>query len=95
MSATTIARPGPGQQAATDRFLDLLRAEWTKFRTVRGWVIALVIGVLLMIAFGLLGGSAQVACGSPNGQVRTGRACVPPVILGPGGVPVSDGYSLI
>jgi ABC-type transport system involved in multi-copper enzyme maturation permease subunit/regulation of enolase protein 1 (concanavalin A-like superfamily) len=93
MSTTTIARPEPDQ--LTSRFADLVRAEWTKFRTVRGWIIAMLIAVLLMVAFGLLGGSANIACASPNGHVRTGKACVPPVTLGPGGEPVTDGFSII
>ncbi len=95
MSASTVARPEPGQRAAADRFDDLLRAEWTKFRTVRGWLIAMVIGMLLMVAFGLLGGSANIACGTPGGKTLTGKACEPPVTLGPGGEPVTDDFSVI
>jgi hypothetical protein len=33
-----------------------LQAEWTKFRTVRGWVLTAVIGVLLVVAFGVFPG---------------------------------------
>ena len=35
----------------------LLRAEWTKFRTVRGWVIAMVAAVLMTVLVGLAGRS--------------------------------------
>ena len=54
-------RPGPGQAPAArhdrdralplagrpgrDGFAQALRAEWTKFRTVRGWVIGALVGV--------------------------------------------------
>ena len=37
-----------------DGFAQLLRAEWTKFRTVRGWMITLLVTVLVMVGFGLL-----------------------------------------
>ena len=47
-------RTAPGQQAGRDGFAQLLRAEWTKFRTVRGWVIGLVVAALVMAGLGLL-----------------------------------------
>ena len=37
-----------------DGFAQLLRAEWTKFRTVRGWVIGALVGLLLMVGLGVL-----------------------------------------
>ena len=47
MSAATITEYRSGLQAAPDRFTSLLRAEWTKFRTVRGWVIGILIAALV------------------------------------------------
>ena len=46
--ATTPSRPAarPGWTG----FAHLLRAEWTKFRTVRGWVIAVLVAVLLTLS---------------------------------------------
>ena len=41
----TIAPYRPPQQDGGDGFAPLLHAEWTKFRTLRGWVIAIVIAV--------------------------------------------------
>ena len=38
----TITPYRSGQQAEHDGFAQVLRAEWTKFRTVRGWVIAML-----------------------------------------------------
>ena len=38
----TITPYRSGQQAGHDGFAQVLRAEWTKFRTMRGWVIALL-----------------------------------------------------
>jgi ABC-type transport system involved in multi-copper enzyme maturation permease subunit len=61
-----------------------LRAEWTKFRTVRGWVIGLIAGVVAMAALGLgpsMRGSCDVA------------GCNPPT--GPGGELVSDSYYFV
>jgi ABC-type transport system involved in multi-copper enzyme maturation permease subunit len=89
-----------------DRFAQLLRAEWTKFRTVRGWVIGMIVAVLVTAGIGLLSsGGAQSSCqqaqvGS-NGQVggsgpvRSGAGCVPTFPLGPGGEPVTDSFYLV
>jgi hypothetical protein len=52
MTVTTYRSPRP---AGSDGFAQLVRAEWTKFRSVRGWVIGMVAAVLLMLAVGLLG----------------------------------------
>src|ERR1035441_2904309 len=38
-----------GQRAGRDGFPQLLHAEWTKFRTVRGWVISMVAAALLVV----------------------------------------------
>ncbi len=47
MSTGTITPYRSGQRPGRDDFPHLLRAEWTKFRTVRGWVIAMVAAALL------------------------------------------------
>ena len=52
-SATATERGGFGR---------LLRAEWTKFRTVRGWVIAMVITAAVTAGVGL-----WAASGPQNG----------------------------
>ncbi len=41
--------------AGRDGFAQLLRAEWTKFRTVRGWVITALASALLIVGFAYLG----------------------------------------
>jgi ABC-type transport system involved in multi-copper enzyme maturation permease subunit len=95
----TIARhrPGPGREdAGSDGFGRIVRAEWIKFRTVRGWVIAVVIAVVLMDLVGLFaGGQANTICDNGGGRVLHGAACVPPVPLGPGGVPVTDSFTFV
>jgi hypothetical protein len=69
-------------------FAKTLRAEWTKFRTVRGWVIGTVAAAGAIVALGLLPGM-QGSCGT-NGP---GSACVLPV--GPGGEEVTDSFTFV
>ena len=70
----------PGQQTGRDGFAQLLRAEWTKFRTVRGWVIGMTVAVLVTAGLGLFAAvgassSCQSTNGSSSGPTRTGSAC--------------------
>lgn len=71
-----------------------LRAEWVKFRTVRGWVIAMIVAVLIPVFLGIFAaGNVNIGCQSgPNGPVLTGRACTPHPPIGPGGEAVVDSY---
>jgi ABC-type transport system involved in multi-copper enzyme maturation permease subunit len=87
-----------------DGFAQLVHAEWTKFRTVRGWIIGTLIGILVTVGLGLLGpltstrGCQQVGSnGRPVGQPKTGNACggLPTLTLGPGGVPVTDEFYFV
>ncbi len=65
-------------------FADLLHAEWTKFRTVRGWIIAVVAGALAIVAFALAPGQ--------QGSCNVAGCTVP---AGPGGEKVSDGFYFV
>jgi hypothetical protein len=58
-----------------DRFRQLVHAEWTKLRTVRGWMIGLLVAVFLTVGIGLLGpAGSQVNCGRPDGKpVKCGQ----------------------
>ena len=49
-----------------DGFAQLLRAEWTKFRTVRGWLIGMAVAMLLIVGLGALTG-ANSECGIQMG----------------------------
>ena len=68
MTTPTITPYRSGLPAGRDGFAQLLRAEWTKFRTVRGWVIGMVVAALVTVVLGLLiagGGSAPVRPARP------------------------------
>ena len=101
MTAGTVTPYRPGQQTGRDGFAQLLRAEWTKFRTVRGWVIGLLVAVLVMLGLGLFGAvgsssSCQSTSGESGGPARSGQGCStanPPV--GPGGEAVSDSFYFV
>jgi ABC-type transport system involved in multi-copper enzyme maturation permease subunit len=89
------ARPaGPTGPAV---FGALVRAEWIKFRTVRGWVIGMASAVVVIALLGLFGaGSANIGCGGAlGGPARTGAACLPAVATGPGGEAVVDSYYFV
>ena len=90
----STARP-----SRTPGFGALLLAEWTKFRTVRGWVIGLVVAVIVAAGIGLLSsGGGQSTCQQANGggQVRSGANCASLAFpLGPGGEPVSDSFYFV
>jgi hypothetical protein len=71
------------QQAGRDGFPQLLHAEWTKFRTVRGWVIGMVAAALMVVLVALLAGASSD---------QHGRPAVP---VGPGGEPVTDSFYFV
>jgi ABC-type transport system involved in multi-copper enzyme maturation permease subunit len=64
-----------------DRFTRPLRAEWTKFRTVRGWVITILVAAALPTGFALLN---MGQCGG----------CLAP-LTGPGAEAVTDQFSFV
>jgi hypothetical protein len=66
-------------------FKQLLRAEWTKFHTVRGWVAGIIAAAGLIVGLGLLPGVQGTCIGE--------SACVLPV--GPEGEEVVDSFSFV
>jgi ABC-type transport system involved in multi-copper enzyme maturation permease subunit len=66
-----------------DGFVQLLHAEWTKFRTVRGWVIGMVAAALMVVLVALLAGASSDQHDSPA------------VPIGPGGEPVTDSFYFV
>jgi ABC-type transport system involved in multi-copper enzyme maturation permease subunit len=94
VSTGVMTRERPGEQAGQPgpaRFADVLRAEWTKFRTVRGWVIGMIVAAVLIDVVGLLGVQSSIGCGGG----RTGAACIQPVPTGPGGEAVTDSFYFV
>ncbi|MFK3728842.1 hypothetical protein ACI2LJ_01070 [Streptomyces sp. NPDC088090] len=71
----------------TKDFARVLRAEWTKLRTVRGWVLGLAGAALATVVVGLLGTAASGGSG-PRGD-RTGFP------TGPGGEAVNDSFYFV
>src|SRR5450631_2095266 len=75
-----------------DRFAQLVLAEFTKLRTVRGWIAGLVVGALLIFGIGFLSaaGSHQ-GCRTPAGQICASQ--VP--LIGPSGQAVTDSFYFV
>ena len=95
-TATPPATPPPApyrsrQPAGRDGFLRLVHAEWTKFRTVRGWIAGMLVAVLATVGLGLLG----AAGGSFSCQSADGGGCDLRAPRGPGGEDVLDAMTLV
>jgi ABC-type transport system involved in multi-copper enzyme maturation permease subunit len=78
-------------------FSAALRAEWTKFRTVRGWVagVALMAGLLVLFAYLTANGMHSGTCTTGPGGAAACGAGHPRVPIGPGGEAVADSYYLV
>jgi ABC-type transport system involved in multi-copper enzyme maturation permease subunit len=70
------------QPVGRDGFAQLLRAELTKFRTVRAWMIALAAAAVVFVLLAVL-------------SVLASRATNPAVPIGPGGEAVADTYMFV
>lgn len=103
MTATDTSQ-GPIKEPEGGSFVPALRAEWTKFRTVRGWLIGLIVAVALSVAFTFLvtNGSHEGGCtgppppgagpNSPGSNCHPGHPFVP---IGPDGEAVADSYYFV
>jgi hypothetical protein len=87
MSTATMTPYRSGQQPGPDDFPHLLWAEWTKFRSVRGWVIAMIAATVL----------TAVAVVALAGTANAGRnpAANPDTTTGPGGEAVTDNFYFV
>jgi ABC-type transport system involved in multi-copper enzyme maturation permease subunit len=103
MTATISRGPQPRLQAGRGGFGSVLRAEWTKFRTVRGWSVALVVAALLTAGVGLWAAAGPTnLCGptsptapapaGPGGAGGGGQPCKNSIPTGPGGEAVDDSF---
>jgi ABC-type transport system involved in multi-copper enzyme maturation permease subunit len=95
--SAALARPGAAASARSAGFGALVRSEWIKFRSVRGWIIGVIIAALLTLLLGVFAAAnGSIGCQtSPNGPVLTGKACTPPVPIGPGGEAVTDSFYFV
>ncbi len=89
MTATTTTLDSAGG-VAPGGFGSALRAEWVKFRTVRGWSVALLTSIVLCVVFTYLvaNGNHTGTC-TGSGACTSGHAFVP---TGPDGEAVADSY---
>jgi ABC-type transport system involved in multi-copper enzyme maturation permease subunit len=95
MTTPTIAPPRPAR-GSRGGFGSLVRAEWIKFRSVRGWVIGMALAALLTILLGVFAaGNADIGCQLNGGATKTGRACLPYIPHGPGGEVVTDSFYFV
>jgi ABC-type transport system involved in multi-copper enzyme maturation permease subunit len=97
MTATEVRAYRSTAEPGRDGFGHLVRAEFTKLRTVRGWIVGLVLAALLTVVLGVLttvGGDIECST-SPTGPTLSGAACrqVPPT--GPDGGPVVDDFYFV
>ena len=94
MTATTYHSTLP---AGRDGFGQQLRAEWTKFWTVRGWVTGLVIAALMTTLISVLSSLAQHSgsCVGPDPAHLICTAGHPYVPVGPGGEAVADSFYFV
>ena len=96
---TAIAPYRSPSAPGRDGFAQTVRAEWTKFRTVRGWVIGALVGVLVMVGLGLAasaGGHTACQEAGASGQ-SSGGGCGGGLTftLGPNGEPVNDSFYFV
>ena len=95
LSAAPAAPAAPAARPVS--FGRLIRAEWTKFRSVRGWVIGMIVAAILAVLVGVFAGAnASIGCGNgPGAPQLTGKACLPYIPIGPGGEAVSDSFYFV
>lgn len=86
-----LSTGAPAQGPAGSDFGRLVRAEWTKFRTVRGWVLGTVAAAVVTVLLGLFVASNSLSSCS-NGVVDI-ECPTPPV--GPGGEAVRDKFFFV
>lgn len=90
MTAPTATSDSAGR-AERRNFVPALRAEWTKFRTVRGWLISLVVAAALCVVFTFVvaNGNHTGSCTGSGTTCQSGHPFVP---TGPDGKAVADSY---
>ncbi|MEV0118365.1 ABC transporter permease subunit [Streptomyces sp. NPDC050844] len=87
---TTVSPPRRPGTALVGRagFPQLLRAEWTKLRTVRRWGLTLVAAVVVTVLISLFSATS-------SGIETTGGGGGSPAPTGPGGVSIRDDFTFV
>ncbi|MER5363397.1 ABC transporter permease subunit [Streptomyces sp. NPDC002785] len=83
---TTLTPPRTAARVGRGGFGALLHAEWTKFRTVRGWWMSSIGALLVICLVGLL------ATAAGNAGAADGSSSLP---VGPGGEAVNDNFYFV
>jgi ABC-type transport system involved in multi-copper enzyme maturation permease subunit len=84
------------QPVGRDGFAQLLRAEFTKFRTVRAWVITLGVAAALMVGSAWVTSPHTAVCiAGPKSPPSCSTPSLPRPPLGPNGEPVVDTFSFV
>lgn len=86
MTSTMTPQRAASTKAGRGGFGQLLHAEWTKFRTVRGWVRGMIGAVLAILLVGLVGTAAS------NQSEHDDKPALP---VGPGGGAVNDNFYFV
>ena len=94
---TTLAPYRSTARDTRDGFGQLLHAELTKFRTVRGWVIGMIVAVLVMAGIGIFvaAGGASPSCQTVSATGQSGGCGGPTLTLAPGGEPVTSNFYFV
>src|SRR5262245_14246727 len=100
MTTQRTAQRGPnadfGRVPGGTSFGGVLHAEWIKFRSVLGWLIGMILAAVLMVFIGVFAAAnANIGCQINGGPPKSGKACLPPVLHGPGGEVVSDSFYFV
>jgi ABC-type transport system involved in multi-copper enzyme maturation permease subunit len=88
MTTGTLSAYRSDMRTGRDGFAQLLRAEWTKFTTVSGWIASVMAAALFTVLLGL-----SAAAGSH--ATCNGQACTHSVPVGPGGEAVTDSFYFV
>lgn len=86
------SRPAGGPEPGG--FGSVMWAEWVKYRTVRGWVMGLIVAVLVCVAFTFLvaNGTHTGSCTGTGTNCQSGHPFIP---TGPDGEAVADSYQYL
>lgn len=84
-------------QIGRDSLLDVMHAEWTKFRTVRGLMLGAAAAAMLMVLTAVFTGlgSRTTSCNSIGSGPLTCRTGSTDVVRGPDGKPVIDTFYFV